>query len=68
MFGYKFYESRLVLSYRHYTLYYPYLPLITPMSGTNTRRILEDFEKFFYVVSTIYAKIFSFLRICSRSL
>ena len=46
----------------------PIYPFITPISGTNTRRILEDFWYVFYVVSTIYADIFSLLRICSRSL
>ena len=50
------------------SLLYPLLPLITAISGTNTRGILEDFDMFFYVVSTIHAEIVSLLRICSRCL
>ena len=56
-----FRDERVIL--QHHTIYH--LPLNTPISGTNTRRILEDFDMFFYVVSRTYAEIFSLLRICS---
>ena len=61
MFRYNFYESRLnsfkVIVINPFII--PIYPLITPISGTNTRGILEDFDMFLYVVSTIDAEIFS---------
>ena len=57
MFRYNFHESRLN-SFKVIVI----IPFITPTYP------LLPFDMFFYVVSTIYAEIFSLLRICSRSL
>ena len=70
MFRYNFYESRLnsfkvIVIIPFITPIYPLLPPFRALIPGGSWR---TFDMFFYVVSTIYAEIFSLLQICSRSL
>ena len=70
MFRYKFYESRLnsfkvIVIISFITPIYPLLPQFRALIPGGSQ---STFDMFFYVVSTIYAEIFSLLCICSRSM